>query len=35
MPFSVSVSHAAADGYHLTRFFRILQALFDQENLFR
>ncbi len=35
MPFSVSVSHAAADGYHLARFFRILQALFDQENLFR
>lgn len=34
MPLTVSINHAAADGYHISRFFKIVQELFDCEEIF-
>ncbi len=31
IPFSVSINHIAADGYHVAKFFRMLQEHFDQK----
>ena len=32
MPMTVSINHLAADGYHLSQFFKNLQELFDRDD---
>ena len=34
MPMTVSINHAAADGYHISRFFSLLQELLDSADTF-